>query len=99
VFVEELVARAEPAAVRLALLDQHYRGDWEWHDETLSRAQSRLATWRSTLTTGRASTVIDDVRRALDDDLDCPAALLAIDEAALAGFTVAPAAALMGITL
>jgi len=42
-----------------------------------------------------------DRRRAtgLDDDLDCPAALLAIDEAALAGFTVAPAAALMGITL
>ena len=99
VFVSELVDRAEPAAARLALLDQHYREDWEWRDELLSRAQSRLATWRTTLTTGRASSVLDDVRAALDDDLDSPAALRAIDEAAHAGFNVAPGASLLGITL
>ena len=99
VFVSELVERAEPAAARLALLDQHYREDWEWRDELLSRAQSRLATWRTTLTTGRASSVLDDVRAALDDDLDSPAALRAIDEAAHAGFNVAPGASLLGITL
>jgi len=99
VFVEDLVARAEPAAVRLSLLDQQYRTDWEWREELLSRAQSRLATWRSTLTTGRASTVLEDVRAALDDDLDTPSALLAIDDAAHAGVNVAPAAALLGITL
>jgi len=99
VFVSDLVARTEPAAVRLALLDQHYRADWEWRDELLSRAQSRLATWRSTLGTGRASTVLEDVRDALDDDLDTPAALLAIDHAAHAGRNVAPGAALLGITL
>ena len=99
IFVEQLVERAEPAAVRLALLDQHYRGDWEWHDGLLARAQSRLATWRSTLTTGRNSNVLDDVRDALDDDLDTPAALLAMDHAAHAGFNVAPGAALLGITL
>jgi len=34
------------------------------------------------LTTGRASTVLEDVRAALDDDLDTPSALLAIDDAA-----------------
>ncbi len=50
VFVHDLVSRSEPAAVRLSLLDQHYREDWEWRDEMLSRAQSRLATWRSSLT-------------------------------------------------
>jgi L-cysteine:1D-myo-inositol 2-amino-2-deoxy-alpha-D-glucopyranoside ligase len=98
VFISQLVQRAEPAAVRLALLDQHYRRDWEWHDELLARAQSRLATWRSTLN-GRASSVLDDVRAALDDDLDCPGALAAVDAAAHAGATVAPAAALLGITL
>ena len=98
VFISQLVQRAEPAAVRLALLDQHYRHDWEWHDELLARAQSRLATWRSTLT-GRASSVLEDVRAALDDDLDCPGALAAVDAAAHAGATVAPAAALLGITL
>lgn len=99
VFVSELVRRAEPAAVRLSMLEQHYRSDWQWHDELLSRAQSRLATWRSTQTTGRPSSVIDDVRAALDNDLDCPAALQVIDDAACDGFNVAPAAALLGVTL
>lgn len=99
VFVSQLAERAEPAAVRLALLDQHYRGDWEWRDELLSRAQSRLATWRSTLTTGRSGSVIDDVRAALDDDLNTPLALDAMDQAAHAGFNVAPGASLLGITL
>ncbi|MFI5035815.1 MAG: cysteine--tRNA ligase [Acidimicrobiales bacterium] len=102
VFVEELVARAEPAAARLALLAQHYREDWEWRDELLWLAQSRLATWRTTLTTsgaGRGSGVLEDVRGALDDDLDTPGALRVLDDAALAGCNVAPGAALLGINL
>ncbi len=98
VFVHELVARSESAAVRLALLDQHYREDWEWRDELLSRAQSRLATWRSTVT-GRSSNVLEDVRAAFDDDLDTPGALRAIDAAAHAGASVTSAAALLGVTL
>ena len=98
VFVSDLAERSEPAAVRLALLDQHYRHDWEWHDELLTRAQSRLATWRSS-TGGRASDVMDHVRDAIDDDLNTPGALRAIDEAALAGANVAPAAELLGVTL
>jgi L-cysteine:1D-myo-inositol 2-amino-2-deoxy-alpha-D-glucopyranoside ligase len=98
VFVSELVERAEPAAVRLAMLDQHYRRDWEWREELLSSAQSRLATWRSTLN-GRTSSVLQDVRDALDEDLDCPGALAAVDAAAHAGANVGPAAALLGITL
>jgi L-cysteine:1D-myo-inositol 2-amino-2-deoxy-alpha-D-glucopyranoside ligase len=99
VFVHDLVQRSESAAVRLALLDHHYREDWEWRDELLSRAQSRLATWRTTLTTGRSSSVLDDVRAALDDDLDTPGALRAIDAAAHAGSSVASAASVLGITL
>ena len=98
-FVSNLAERSEPAAVRVALLDQHYRHDWEWRDELLSRGQSRLATWRSTLSTARSSSVLDEVRAALDDDLDTPGALRVIDEAAHAGFNVAPAAALLGVTL
>ncbi len=99
VFVSELVARSEPAAVRLALLDQHYRQDWEWRDELVHLAQSRLATWRSTLVAGRPSGLIDEVRAALDDDLDTPSAIAAMDRAAHAGFSVGPAAALLGVTL
>lgn len=99
VFVEELVRASESAAVRLALLDQRYRDDWDWHEDLLRRAQSRLATWRSTQSTGRASTVLEDVRAALDEDLDTPGALRAIDDAAHAGAHVTSAAALLGITL
>jgi L-cysteine:1D-myo-inositol 2-amino-2-deoxy-alpha-D-glucopyranoside ligase len=98
VFVHELASRSEPASVRLSLLDQYYRDDWEWREELLSRAQSRLATWRSSLT-GRTSNVLDDVRAALDDDLNTPAALRAIDAAAHAGSNVTSAAALLGVTL
>jgi L-cysteine:1D-myo-inositol 2-amino-2-deoxy-alpha-D-glucopyranoside ligase len=39
------------------------------------------------------------VRAALDEDLDTPAALLAVDEAVTAGKGVSSAAALLGITL
>ncbi len=99
VFVSELVARSEPAAVRLALLDHHYRGDWEWRDELLHLAQSRLATWRSSLIAGRPSSLIDEVRAALDDDLDSPTAIAAMDRAAHGGYSVGPAAALLGVTL
>jgi L-cysteine:1D-myo-inositol 2-amino-2-deoxy-alpha-D-glucopyranoside ligase len=99
VFISQLVQRAEPTAVRLALLGEHYRGDWEWRDELLARAQSRLATWRSTITATRACSALEDVRAALDDDLDCPSALGVIDDAAQGGYSVASAAALLGITL
>jgi hypothetical protein len=43
--------------------------------------------------------VLEDVRSALDDDLDTPGALLAIDHAAYAGVNVAREVALLGITL
>ena len=98
-FVAEMARLSEPAAVRVALLDQHYRHDWEWRDELLARAQSRLATWRSTVVTGRSGSVLEEVRRALDDDLDTPRALAAIDEAAHAGVNVNLATTLLGITL
>jgi hypothetical protein len=39
------------------------------------------------------------VRAALNDDLDAPSALSAIDDAAHAGYNVAPAASLLGISL
>jgi L-cysteine:1D-myo-inositol 2-amino-2-deoxy-alpha-D-glucopyranoside ligase len=98
-FVEDLAARSEAMAARLALLAHHYRFDWEWQDSELARAHSRLATWRSTLNSGRTNDVLDEVRAALDDDLDTPRALEAIDVAAQSGYSVAPAAALLGVTL
>jgi L-cysteine:1D-myo-inositol 2-amino-2-deoxy-alpha-D-glucopyranoside ligase len=99
VFVEELVAQAESAAVRLALMSQHYRQDWEWRGELLDQAVSRLQLWRSSSNSSREGSVLDEVRSALDEDLNTTEALLAIDRAALAGVNVNPAASLLGITL
>ena len=98
-FVDRLVRDSEPAAVRIALLQHHYRHDWEWRASELSLAQSRLATWRSTLNNPHTNGAIDDVRDALDDDLDTPRALDAIDIAAQSGHNVLAAAALLGVTL
>jgi L-cysteine:1D-myo-inositol 2-amino-2-deoxy-alpha-D-glucopyranoside ligase len=43
--------------------------------------------------------VLDEVRDALDDDLDTPRALAAIDVAAAAGQDVSGAASLLGVEL
>lgn len=82
VFVSELRERHDAMAIRLALLDHHYREDWEWHDEDLSRAEVRLAAWRSAVSwpTGPpADAVLREVRLRLADDLDAPGALVAVD--------------------
>ena len=99
VFVSDLAAQSEPMAVRVALLAHHYRADWEWRTDELAQAQSRLSTWRSSASGQRSHEVLDDVRAALDDDLDTPRALETIDLAAQSGLGVAPAASLLGVSL
>ena len=55
VFVGALCAQSEPAAVRLALLDHHYRGNWDWDtDRDMPPAEARLALWRSAKDEDRA---------------------------------------------
>ncbi|NNG19508.1 cysteine--1-D-myo-inosityl 2-amino-2-deoxy-alpha-D-glucopyranoside ligase [Naumannella sp. ID2617S] len=81
----------DPMAIRLVLLANHYRGDWSWTDEQLTEATSRLATWREAVSlpaTLPATEVLDQVRRALANDLDAPAALAAIDGWAAASLDV-----------
>jgi len=75
VFVSELRKEIDPRAIRLALMAHHYRSDFEWFDEEGPRAQRDLELLiRSG---GGAQPVsegplIDEVRDALDDDLDTP---------------------------
>jgi L-cysteine:1D-myo-inositol 2-amino-2-deoxy-alpha-D-glucopyranoside ligase len=91
VFVSALrESGVDPMAIRLALLDHHYREDWDWHDELLGSAQSRLNRWREAvrLDAGlNADGILAQVRAALAHDLDAPAALAAVD--AWAGASVA----------
>ncbi|UMG92495.1 cysteine--1-D-myo-inosityl 2-amino-2-deoxy-alpha-D-glucopyranoside ligase [Nocardioides sp. TF02-7] len=72
----------DPMAIRLALLRQHYRSDWEWTDDGLWQAADDLAQWRRALSLGAgapAGPVVEEVLAALADDLDAPRATAAVD--------------------
>jgi L-cysteine:1D-myo-inositol 2-amino-2-deoxy-alpha-D-glucopyranoside ligase len=84
VFVSRLrTAGVDPMAIRLALLDGHYRDDREWTGGRLPAAEGRLARWRAAVTRPagpEATVLLETVRDRLSDDLDSPAALRAIDD-------------------
>ncbi|MEX2658959.1 MAG: cysteine--tRNA ligase [Acidimicrobiales bacterium] len=94
VFVSDLCKEWDPAAVRLAILAHSYRRDWEWFDDLMPEAAARLDAWRAA---GSGDGGLDEVRAALDDDLDTPAALAAVDAAVAAGRGVSRAAGLLGV--
>jgi L-cysteine:1D-myo-inositol 2-amino-2-deoxy-alpha-D-glucopyranoside ligase len=98
VFVSDLLKSWDPRAIRLACVRHHYRDSWEYHDDLLLEAADRLERWMAV--EGPADPeVVAEVRAALDDDLDTPHAVAAIDAAAADGGSVARAAALLGVTL
>jgi L-cysteine:1D-myo-inositol 2-amino-2-deoxy-alpha-D-glucopyranoside ligase len=98
VFVADLLKDFEPMAVRLALLGHHYRHDWEWGREDAEEGTSRLERWRSAPAEDTEE-ALEAVRRRLDEDLDSPAALRALDDLAAAGRPVRGGAALLGVEL
>ena len=83
VFVSTLrAAGVDPGALRLALLSAHYRADREWFPSTLAEGEARLADWRGAAArpsglSGEA--MLAELRAALADDLDTPAALALVD--------------------
>lgn len=83
VFVSQLRRDGvDPAAIRLSLLAHHYRADWEWTDGVLADAVERLARWRAAVSRPDgppAEALVEEIRAALADDLDAPAALAAVD--------------------
>jgi L-cysteine:1D-myo-inositol 2-amino-2-deoxy-alpha-D-glucopyranoside ligase len=107
VFVSTLRADGvDPAAIRVALLAGHYRADRPWSADLLDQASDRLAAWRlAAKRSGAVATpVLTELRAALADDLDTPAALAVLDRWAddetLDGALVADAAdALLGVSL
>ena len=97
VFVDELRRTWDPRAIRLAIIEHHYRVAWEWDDELMPRNAARLSAWRAA---DRSDPdVLDAVRARLDHDLDTPGAVAVVDEAAAGGDGVREAAALLGVDL
>ena len=108
VLVSRLVAGGtDPRSIRLALLSEPYRSDWEWTDAHLRIADERLASW-----TAWAATPDDDddddflaeLRERLADDLDTAGAIAVIDARIRAGAAATVTAvsaidALLGIRL
>ncbi|GAA0514535.1 L-cysteine:1D-myo-inositol 2-amino-2-deoxy-alpha-D-glucopyranoside ligase [Saccharopolyspora subtropica] len=99
VFVSRLRGdRVDPMAIRLALLDGHYRTDRSWTADLLTGGAARLARWREAVARDAgpaAEPTVQRLRERLSDDLDTQQALRAVDEwadAALAGGGDDPAA-------
>ncbi len=103
VFVSELRKQWDPRAIRLAVLAHHYRTSWDWTDDVMPTATRRLAAWKAAenndARADSGETALAAVRAALDNDLDTPGALAALDAAAARGEPVAQAASLLGVDL
>jgi L-cysteine:1D-myo-inositol 2-amino-2-deoxy-alpha-D-glucopyranoside ligase len=72
----------DPMAIRLALLAHHYRSDWEWFGGEIDEAEQHLAAWRTAVdrpTGPSGEDLLAEIRAAMTNDLDAPAALAAID--------------------
>jgi L-cysteine:1D-myo-inositol 2-amino-2-deoxy-alpha-D-glucopyranoside ligase len=86
VFVSDLLERHEPGAVRRYLLEHHYRSAWSYSDAELDWAAADFKQWREAAGgTERAADLEARFHDAMDADLDTPAALAVLDEAASRG--------------
>ena len=88
VFVSDLLKTADPRAIRLALMRHHYRAGFEWHDTDLDEGTALLHRLRRRR---RARPTVPTRVRSpsacaprIDDDLDAPRALEALDDLASA---------------
>jgi L-cysteine:1D-myo-inositol 2-amino-2-deoxy-alpha-D-glucopyranoside ligase len=112
VFVSDLLEKADPRAIRLALLRHHYRAGFEWYDTDLDEGTALLHRLDAAAHHERGvdpRPFAAQVRAAIDDDLDAPRALETLDDMASAILSggdddSAPAvlrdlAALMGVDL
>jgi L-cysteine:1D-myo-inositol 2-amino-2-deoxy-alpha-D-glucopyranoside ligase len=87
VFVSELLKVADPRAIRLALMRHQYRSGFEWHDTDLEEGTAllhRLLAAAERFDGADPRPFAERVRAAIDDDLDSPRALEALDDLASA---------------
>ena len=102
VFVDKLRIQHDPMAIRLGLIEHHYRTEWEWDDGLMARNEARLSNWKSAAQVGNShgdEGLLDEVRSALDNDLDTPTAVALVDVAASKGLAVGDSARLLGVVI
>lgn len=76
-------AGVDPMAIRMVLLDHHYRTEWEYTDGMLDAAIKRWDRWTRALATrgdDGAAELVDGIRTALANDLDSSTALQLVDD-------------------
>lgn len=98
VFVDKLRTEWDPRSIRMAIIEHSYRREWEWDDELMPRNHQRLQSWQASIG-GSTSDVLEQVRACLDNDLDTPGAVAAMDAAAVLGHDVSAPASLLGVEL
>ena len=87
VFVSDLLKVADPRAIRLALMRHHYRAGFEWYDTDLDEGNAllrRLIAAAERPDGADPRPFAERARAALDNDLDTPRALDALDDLASA---------------
>jgi L-cysteine:1D-myo-inositol 2-amino-2-deoxy-alpha-D-glucopyranoside ligase len=87
VFISDLLKKADARAVRLALMHHHYRSGFEWYDSEIEEGSAllhRLLAAAARPDGPDPRPFAQAVRDALDDDLDAPRALDALDDLASA---------------
>jgi L-cysteine:1D-myo-inositol 2-amino-2-deoxy-alpha-D-glucopyranoside ligase len=87
VFVSDLLETTDPRAIRLALMRHHYRAGFEWYDTDLDEGVAllhRLTAAADRPTGADPVPFAARVRDAIDDDLDAPRAIEALDDLASA---------------
>jgi L-cysteine:1D-myo-inositol 2-amino-2-deoxy-alpha-D-glucopyranoside ligase len=93
VLVHELTdAGVDARAIRLAILSQRYRDNWEWTDSLLKTATARLERWVRWAASSVERESVDlttVVREAIADDLNTARAIAAVDEAIEQGMPAA----------
>jgi L-cysteine:1D-myo-inositol 2-amino-2-deoxy-alpha-D-glucopyranoside ligase len=102
VFVDKLRTQHDPMAIRLGLIEHHYRTEWEWDDGLMARNEARLSNWKSVAQVGSSHGdigLLAEVRSALDNDLDTPTAVALVDAAASKGVAVGDSAQLLGVVI
>jgi cysteinyl-tRNA synthetase len=90
--IREVLARFDPEVMRLFLLGTHYRNPINYSDAVLQEAERRLRYLYRTLEkvdlaaagaspAGEGGGIVEDARRALDDDFNAPQVLAVLAEA------------------